>query len=398
MACLPGSVRRAAGYSLIEVTVSMGIMMAVMASTLTLLRRVQLGFVSEGERTDLQQKVRVAGHTMYEYLVMAGGGPYQGVRGGRLDAFFPTVLPFRQIGANPDPAGTFRTDTLTIMYVQPGTPAQTTIGQPLSAQSGWVTINLDRGCPPDDSACGFTAGMDVVVYDDTAGYDTFRVASVQPGLLQLQHTMIDSARQYAAGATIVETVNLTFYLKPDPATSAYKLMRDDGVNAGAVLIDHAVDLTFAYYGEPEPPRLTRPITDLTGPWTTYGPRPPPINVQSTAYAPGENCVFQMDADGMTQIPRLALLGTGGTTTLVALTASALTDGPWCPDASSANRVDADLLRIRKIAVTLRLQASEPALRGPAGALFAHGGTSRDANRWVPDQEIRFEVSPRNFGR
>jgi hypothetical protein len=217
-------------------------------------------------------------------------------------------------------------------------------------------------------------------------------------LLQLQHTMIDSARQYAAGATIVETVNLTFYLKPDPATSAYKLMRDDGVNAGAVLIDHAVDLTFAYYGEPEPPRLTRPITDLTGPWTTYGPRPPPINVQSTAYAPGENCVFQMDADGMRQIPRLALLGTGGTTTLVALTASALTDGPWCPDASSANRVDADLLRIRKIAVTLRLQASEPALRGPAGALFAHGGTSRDANRWVPDQEIRFEVSPRNFGR
>ena len=33
-----------------------------------------------------------------------------------------------------------------------------------------------------------------------------------------------------------------------------------------------------------------------------------------------------------------------------LTAGQLTDGPWCPNATSTNRFDADLLRIRKVRV------------------------------------------------
>ena len=47
-------------------------------------------------------------------------------------------------------------------------------------------------------------------------------------------------------------------------------------------------------------------------------------------------------------------------------------------------------------VTIRVEAAPAALRGPAGVLFANGGTSRAASRWVPDQEIRFQVSPRNM--
>ena len=82
--------------------------------------------------------------------------------------------------------------------------------------------------------------------------------------------------------------------------------------------------------------------------------------------------------------------------LIKLTAAQLTDGPWCPDVNNANRGDADLLRIRKVAVTIRVEAALDALRGPASALFTRGGTSRGGNKWVPDQEIRFEVSPRNM--
>ena len=63
-----------------------------------------------------------------------------------------------------------------------------------------------------------------------------------------------------------------------------------------------------------------------------------------------------------------------------------------------NRWDADLLRIRKIGVTLRVQAANAAMRGPASVLFAHGGTSRSGNRWLPDLQVRFEVTPRNLGR
>jgi hypothetical protein len=84
------------------------------------------------------------------------------------------------------------------------------------------------------------------------------------------------------------------------------------------------------------------------------------------------------------------------TALTPLTAAQLTDGPWCPDETSDRRWDADLLRVRRIGVTIRIEAAPAALRGPAGVLFSNGGTSRDANRWLPDQEIRFHVSPRNL--
>jgi hypothetical protein len=82
--------------------------------------------------------------------------------------------------------------------------------------------------------------------------------------------------------------------------------------------------------------------------------------------------------------------------LVKLSATQLTDGPFCPDNANANRWDADLLRIRKIGVTLRVQTAVAALRGPAGVLFTRGGTSRGGTKWVPDQELHFDISPRNL--
>jgi hypothetical protein len=234
------------------------------------------------------------------------------------------------------------------------------------------------------------------VYDDTGSYDTFRVLATQPGSLQLQHTMADTPQSYAAEARIVEASIHTYYLKADPATDTFQLMHYDGVASDAAVVDHVVGLVFEYFGEPAPPRLVRPVTDPTGPWTTYGPKPPQPGVQSTAYPAGENCVFQTDPSGTQQVPRLATLGDGVGTTLVRLTMAQLGDGPWCPDAVNAHRYDADLLRIRRISVTVRLEAALSALRGPAGSLFTRGGTARAASRWLPDQEVRFDVAPRNL--
>jgi hypothetical protein len=81
---------------------------------------------------------------------------------------------------------------------------------------------------------------------------------------------------------------------------------------------------------------------------------------------------------------------------VALSEEMLTDGPWCPDATFPTRYDADLLRIRKIGVRMRVQVASSELRGPAGALFKNGGTGMSSGRMVPDQEIRFDIVPRNF--
>jgi hypothetical protein len=99
------------------------------------------------------------------------------------------------------------------------------------------------------------------------------------------------------------------------------------------------------------------------------------------------------------------LGGAPAGTLVPIPYSELNDGPWCPGFSNSkgdelpNRFDADLLRIRKVRVTIRVQVGSESLRGanPVGqTLFINPGSSRTAEGFIPDQEIRFEVTPRNM--
>lgn len=189
-----------------------------------------------------------------------------------------------------------------------------------------------------------------------------------------------------------QPIATTYWLKIDAATATYQLMSVDGTSGVDVpVVDHVVALAFEYFGDPQPPLMRKPLAEAAGPWTTYGPKPATVVV--APFAPGENCVFADDGSGTPQ-PRLATLNGGAS--LVALTASLLTDGPWCPSDTAPDRWDADLLRVRSIAVRLRVQAALTALRGPASALFAHGGTSRGGHQWVPDLEVRFQVSPRNL--
>lgn len=386
----------AAGFSFVELLVAMAIALAVVASTLSLVNELHRGFGAETERIDGQQRLRVAVDALTKDLVRAGTGAYQGPQTGPLGTSAAAIFPFRQGAVGADAPGTVRADVLTVAYILPQTAAQTTIRQPVPARSGTALINLEPGCPASDPACGFSAGTDVMVYDETGAFDTFRVLSILPGSLQLLHTMTDTTQTYPPGARLAEAVSHTYYLKADPAADAFQLMRFDGVASDAAVVDHVVGLWFEYFGEPSPPTLTQPVTTPTGPWTTYGPKPPQLGVQTTAYPAGENCVFQLDASRSQQVPRLPALGGGAGTTLVKLTDAQLRDGPWCPDSTNPHRYDADLLRIRRVSVALRVEAALSTLRGPAGALFTRAGTARAARRWVPDQEIRFDVAPPNL--
>jgi hypothetical protein len=183
----------------------------------------------------------------------------------------------------------------------------------------------------------------------------------------------------------------TYWLKTDTTAQVYQLMRYDGNQTDLPIADNVVGLSFEYYGEPRPPQLRPGLT----PATTYGPNPPALDVDNPAdsWGAGENCVFTRSAD--VQLPRLDGLA-GGSTGLVKLTQAQLTDGPWCPDESAAGRYDADLLRVRRVSVTLRMQVANPSLRGPSGPLFTRAGTSRGGERYLPDQEIRFDLTPRNL--
>ena len=390
------------GFSILEAVVGMALMLTITAVAIALVDPAT--FDVQLERTDMQQRLRVAAGALYKDLVMAGAGAYRGANKGALSYYFAPILPYRQGTNHDDRPGTFKTDTITVMYVPP-TMAQTTLatsGPP--ATSADIGVNSDAGCPSGDAACGFRNGMGALLFDASGDYDTFAITNVQSNVLHVERTggSLTYADYQPNTTSLVQLASILYYLKSDAATRTYQLMsREGGTGADVPVVDHLVALTFVYYGDPQPPRLIKASSDPVGPWTTYGPPPPDLGQQvpTGGYPAGENCTFTIDPISGLEISRLPVIdSSGGTSALVQLTSAQLTDGPWCPDSLSANRWDADLLRIRRIGVTLRVESAVAALRGPAGVLFTHGGTSTSGNKWLPDQQVTFQVSPRNLRR
>ncbi len=378
------------GFSLIELVITTAITLAVVAGIAAMVNPAYGAFDTGLEMADMQQRVRVAVDALTRDLTLAGAGAYSGGRVGPLIQSFAPLLPFRR-GDSGDPPGTFRTDLITIVSV-PATAAQTS----LAADFVWPDLVIQAAAGTDCTAgtvlCGFVPGMTILVFDAVGNVAAFTVAAVDDGAAQLGVAAWSAGSEHTtfrSGATIVEARIHTYYRKSDPSSQTFQLMHADGWTGPDVPVaDHVVGLAFEYDGESLPPSLS-----ASGD-TSYGPAPPAPGTTLTAYPPGENCAFQTDEASGQPIPRLASLTPEAE--LVPLTPAQFTDGPWCPDESSAGRWDADLLRIRRVRVTLRVQAALAALRGPAGTLFTNSGTSRDANRWAPDQEIRFQVSPRNM--
>ncbi len=397
---LRARLRSAAGFTIIELMITSVIMMAVTGAIFTLMNPAQGTFQTQPEVSDMQQRLRVGVDALSRDLSMAGAGTYSGTAVGALGNFFAPILPYRQGGLSPDAPGTYKTDTITVAYVPP-TSSQTTIAPPGMPQpSAEIKVNAQPGCPivqgQRDQLCGFKDGMRAVIFDDTGSYDTFTITNVQGAANppHFQHRLDTFSKSYGADAYIAQVATHTYYLKTDNAANTYQLMHYDGDLTDLPVVDNVVALQFDYYGEPAGPSLVPPPPDSTI-RATYGPKPPKLGVDGgNGYAAGENCTFFVDPENGQQATRLAILS--AEQGLVHLTAGQLTDGPWCPSATAPNRFDADLLRIRAIKVKLRVQVGLASLRGPAGVLFTHAGTSAGGNRWVPDQEIKFDISPRNL--
>jgi Tfp pilus assembly protein PilW len=379
------------GFSLIELVIAAAITLAVLGGVFAMVNPAHGAFGAGLENADLQQRLRVAVDTLTRDLAMAGGGAFAGGHVGSLVRYIAPVLPFRRGQTDDDAPETFRTDTITIISV-PSTAAQTRLAADLMPLELTLQATPRAACPAGTNLCGFAPGMTVIVYDDTGSVDAFTIAAVADDAAQLTLAArpggsVDTIHK--RGSNVVEARVRTYYLKADVASQTFQLMRADGYpSADVPVVDHVVGLAFEYEGEPRPPTLS-----ASGD-ASYGPAPPAPETRPTSYPAGENCTFRIDETSGLPVSRLPPLAAG--TALVPLTAAQFLDGPWCPDETNPNRWDADLLRIRKVGVTIRVEAASAASRGPAGVLFTNGGSSRTANRWVPDQEIRFQVAPRNM--
>ena len=393
-----------AGFSLIEMLVATAILLVVTGGIFSLLNPAHGTYRAQPEVSDMQQRLRVAVDDLQRDLVMAGAGTYSGPINGSLINYFAPLLPYT-VGTivagspdNPDPSA------ITIMYVPP-TNSQTTIRDDMPQNSAELKVNAQPGCPTNNPLCGFEIGMRALIFDDLGNYDIFTVTQVQDDALHLQHRDDRYTTAYDAGSYITEIMSRTYYLN----RAERRLYFFDGYKTNLPMVDNVVDLRFDYFGEPMPPALRRPVSDKDpklGPWTTYGPKPPEMIKTNTKsdWGMGENCAFKVE-NGQ-QVGRLEnWLGGDPPGTLVPIPYSELSDGPWCPGYANPkgdplpNRYDADMLRVRQVRVTIRVQVGPDSLRGknPAGqTLFVNPGSSRSAEGFVPDQEIRFDVTPRNM--
>ena len=350
-----------AGYSLVELMVSTAIMMVVTGAIFSLVNPSQGSARTQPEVSDLQQRMRIGSDTIFKELMMSGAGPYFGSRTGSLLQFFAPIMPRRLGLINPDGKAVFRNDTITLTYI-PNSYSQSTISQAMPPQSAEIKVTYPPNCPVDRVLCGFTENMSVLIFDNTGHFDTFTLTQVQDDAAHLQHRGQALNHTYGAGSTITQVVSNTYYR--NAATN--QLMRYDGGISDVPIVDNVVDLRFEYFGDPASP--TQPDPGIGG---------------------GANCLY----DAMHNLSALPTL-TADEGSLSILTAAQLTDGPWC--GSGDNEFDADLLRIRKVRVTLRMQAAQASLRGTNTQLFMNPGRSNDSAAMVPDYFVRFDVTPRNL--
>ncbi len=352
-----------AGFSLVELLISTAIMLVVTGSIFRMMNPAQGSAQAQPEVSDIQQRMRVGSDVLFKELVIAGAGPYQGPVTGSLIGFFAPIVPRRVGDTGADPttgAGSFADDRITLTYI-PNSYSQTTISQAMPPNSSELKVADQPNCPSGEQLCGFTEGMSVVIFDTAGHWDTFQITQVQDSAGHLQHRGQDLNYSYDAGASVTQIVSNTYYLN----RTTQQLMKYDGHSSDVALVDNVVDLKFQYYGDPNPPLWPKPLLGTA------------------------NCLY--DASG-NYIGPAAMTASDGS--LVELTAATLTNGPYC--GAGDNQFDVDLLRIRKVKVTMRMQTGNASLRGNDTTRFTNAGTAVGGDRYVPDYQMQFEVSPRNL--
>ena len=361
-----------AGFSIVEVLVSVTVMLIIAGSIFALVDPTQGITRAQPEASDMQQRMRVATDLMARDLIMAGAGTYSGAIAGGLANFFAPIQPVRSGTLyHGEAMQRYFPDRITIAYV-PNTAAQTTIREPMPQTSSEVKVDARPGCPANDALCGFEQDMRVIIFDETGAYDFFTITEVQTDALHLQHrppiNPDDFSKRYSPdeNARIAQCETHTYFVEPPMSQDAPRRQLMHYIGWGPepeVVIDNVVDLQFQYFGDPNPPTDPRPKAGFS------------------------NCIF--DDAGNSLMPVLPSNGSS----LVELTEDILRTGPLC--GAVPNQFDADLYRVKKVRVTVRIQAPDD-MRGGDAFLFRNPGGGRSAYKYVPDYEMSFEISPRNM--
>ena len=348
----------AAGYSIVELLIGTGIAVTATALACVLASEAQAAWRADSARVDVHQRARVAADVLSRALRESGFGA-GAARHRSLVHALPPVMPRRLGGRPADPPDRFRTDAVTLIRAIPEMEAAV-LALPVPAGTSVLEIQPASVCTLP--SCGLGEGSHVLLFDKAGAFDLFYVKTADGPVLGVQHYGAGSAAGYSAGTPVVAVEATSFFL--DRSTSILRAAHGD--ISDLPLMDDVVGMGVEYFGESRAP-----------PW--------PVAAEGVP-----NCVYA--ADGTYQAALMPVLS--ARPSLVPMRAELLTDGPWCGGGSTS--FDADLLRVRRVRVTLRLQAADPAVRG-SGARFIKGGTAQHSGLMVPDVVVTVEAATRNPG-
>jgi hypothetical protein len=353
------STPRDAGFTLAETLVATMLLLAVTGAILSLAHPQTTAALTQPAAIDVLQRARAASEVLLRDIAGAGAGLDAGPGLGPLALYFAPVIP-RRFGPNADAFDVALADAITIVSVS-DTASQTFLAADLAAGAPQAMIGAAAGCPVGTQACGITQGDELLVFDRAGQFDMLTVLGVSPGAADVRPHVPGASAAFRQGAPVAIATSRTYYLD----TASRQLRYSDGDLTDVALAGYVAALQFEFFGDPLPPSAPQP----------------PIGTA--------NCLF--DAVGV-PIGGLAVLTPSGGS-LAPLPLALFTDGPWC--GAGHRRYDADLLRIRRVRVTIRVETPTPVLRA-SGPANASPGISRSALLTVPDMQMRFDVAPRNL--
>ena len=309
--------RGSLGFSLLECLVSLALLCVVMAVLLpAIVRGMQLARL-QPEVVDLDQRVRVAHAAIQRALEEAGAGTVSAPVSASLAGRLPVVFPARRTVTGGDPPDAAFSDRVSILRIrEDGWDA------PLAASMPFPTspLMLAGGppCPIADDRCGFRPGDLAVLGDRTGAFDLLTVAHAAAGIVEHTPAALTQSYLVEEHARLGRARMRQFSF--DPARQQIRL--GDGLNNDFPMLDSVTSFACTYYGLPWPPLEPRP----------------PLGTAS--------CLF--NADGTSRLASLPASGAAW----VELPLTSFRDGPFC--GSGAMGYDADLLRIRRVVVRMRV--------------------------------------------
>jgi hypothetical protein len=311
--------RSDSGVSTVELLAAMLLTLVVIGAVVGVVGPHAMGARLQPDAVDAQQRLRTAVDVLSRALYEAGAGVDAGTLAGPLVRFLPPVIP-RRIGRTfQDPPAISRQDALTIIHAS-GSASQSALAVPFAGAT--ATLLALPGCPLTRPACALDPDDGLVIFDDESHFDLFTVVTTAGMSADVRHRGRQGAYPFPAGSHAAEAELRVYYFD----AAQQQIRASDGDLTDQPLVDGIAQMSVEYVGSPLPPRF---------------PKPPPGIA---------NCLY--DAFGAPN-PALVVLpaSAGG---LAPLPLSLMSDGPWC--GAGDTRFDADVLRIRRIRMTLTVAA------------------------------------------